>query len=390
MNMIIWIKMDSNNDSLILIEILKSNVELIKLIIQKEQPNYIFLFLEEKINENINQDGIEQLEKFIAELPKKIRPKIIYIELDLNSSNFFEYSAYISSLFKIIKTQRYRVIINLTNFNNFQSIAFYLNSLIYSDIVEKLFFIKDMNIYEIWLYQHLNNSQKNILEYLSEIYPNEITPTDLQEIYYNEFNQGELPFISKILKGLKQKRLIEIIKEGRSKKVKLSEFGFSIMGSDSIKNILIKKLSPFVESERNGKKSVIPDKVLYNEMISDGFNDYSQWLIFKDSPFLNKKDFDEALSLNFDVKEGIAYYLYKTLKYEHKDKINIKDLLKDLVKNIKNSDKSTTKSNLNNINQISHFLKTSEKNKEDLIKLLIKEQTQIKSLIKEKGILIEF
>ncbi|MGQ4876612.1 MAG: hypothetical protein ACP6IY_21305, partial [Promethearchaeia archaeon] len=319
-----------------------------------------------------------------------IRPKIIYVELDLNSRNFFEYSAYISSLFKIIKTQRYRVIINLTNFNNFQSIAFYLNSLIYSDIVEKLFFIKDMNIYEIWLYQQLNNSQKNILEYLSEIYPNEITPTDLQEIYYNEFNQGELPFISKILKSLKQKRLIEIIKEGRSKKVKLSEFGFSIMGSDSIKNILIKKLSPFIETEENSKKTIIRDKVLYNAMISDGFNDYSQWLIFKDSPFLNKKDFDEALSLNFDVKEGIAYYLYKTLKYEHKDKINIKDLVKYLIKNIKNSDKSTTKSNLNNINQISHFLKTPEKNKEDLIKLLLKKQSQIKALIKEKGILIEF
>jgi len=100
-----------------------------------------------------------------------------------------------------------------------------------------------------------------------------------------------LPFISKILKNLKQKKLIEISKDGRYKNIKLSKFGLSIMGFPKFKNELLIQLKLTIKNLEDDKIAPYQNAVIqkdYNKMNADGFQDFQQWQKFRKSSFLNR------------------------------------------------------------------------------------------------------
>ncbi|MHA1820270.1 MAG: hypothetical protein ACTSU2_00230 [Promethearchaeota archaeon] len=384
-----------------LITVLDNNIDTIKVLIQKFQLDWLILFeykknIKEQGHKNIeNQDYKTKLDSFVKELPSKLRPKIDYIGLDGKDGGPYEFSANIASLFQYLMDKGYKVIVDFSKFSNIHALMLYINSLVYMDIIDSLIFVNPENNFKInyiWKYQSLNNSQKNVLKYLAQKYPDKITPTELQEMYFSQYTHGELPFISKVLKYLNNKGLVEVSKEGRIKRVTLSDFGFSIMGSINSKTYILKQLKLLPEGEDKQKKPIESDEItpIYKDMISDGFNELEKWKSFLSSVFLNKNDFLNAEELGFNKQDGIAYYLYKTLEeLPDNTEISINDLVDKVSMRIEKSERAPSKINSSSIYQLNLFLNASKNNKNENISLLLKKNSLIKKLVEEKQLIIK-
>ena len=216
----------SNSKRVALVSTLDTEKEWIKFAFQDIKPKWYIIISQNTTikvdsnsdHENLNQIDsenqnidiaiqiVKEIEELMADWPVTEKTNVSILKTPDDHDQPETIIPFFLSLLQLLVKQEYRIMINLTSGNMHWSLACYIASIFYRENIDELFIynIKSGIRQTYWIYRSLNVPEADILSYLSEKYPEKITPSYLQDIYVKNHDQGQLPFISKILNSLQE------------------------------------------------------------------------------------------------------------------------------------------------------------------------------------------
>ncbi len=201
---------------------------------EKKRPKLIDYFEEAKLL-------MEELNENEEQMPTEKRRNFSLLE-PTSTDDFYELLRYFRALLDYIKTQGYRIAINLNSGLMLWRMALYQAAAEFKPFIFSIYlFEKDTgNMQNLWLYRDLSKQEKLVLTILSE--NPRLSISTIQEVYKKKTGTGSLSYILKIVSRLVDDGLILEVKKGRTKWVELSSLGKALSPVNDIKNKIEEEL----------------------------------------------------------------------------------------------------------------------------------------------------
>ncbi len=293
----------------------------------------------------------------------------------------------ILSLGELIQGLNGKMILDLGELDAMRAMFAYNASLHYRQVIEKVMLITNSGkINELWPFQKLKSTERAILYFLVQHYPEALSMSELLEEYQKRFHQGQLPLISKLVRQLVKEGLAEIRKEGRTRLVRLTSFGLTCVPIPLFLHHLKEKMQHVFSRPRKRLEEVPTSAVLSERelMLLEGFTELDDWLKFKESTFFTKDDFEASRMLGFNIKEGLAFYVYLAIKQlvSRKTEFSMDELLDVIIQLLQERKEiARVKKGLLDKVHFRRFLSATRDEQVRQLAYLCQHQNQIKSLV---------
>ncbi len=293
---------------------------------------------------------------------------------------------FFNGLFSIMTGKGFDVSLDLTRVDKKWILVLYVSALRQRPCITSIFMANSNEITEFWVYKELTAAEKTILEYLNEVHPSSLTPTEITEEYLLEYGQGHGSFISKILRNLNDSGLIHVKKEGRYKHIMLSKHGLSLFSSEEIKASIQTQLTIPVPDD---PFSTAVSKVILNQIRRYHAQTIKEWTKFMNSTYFRISDLHEAKSLGFSENEGLNFYLCQTISSRLEVK-NSKPTLEELdialrTRILSMASQETAKKDALYHPSIARYFKASKKQRLQLLSRMLNEDARFKDILSRKN-----